>query len=251
MTGRTIYLAYRDGDSSGLAATLREELGRTARLVSADADAGGPMPPLPPDGTVLVLVGTRWLRPAPGGRDQISDALAGVLRSALAAGTPVVPVLFGVPLRDWGSLCDELPPGIGGPLRELTATELRLQTFDADLGDLAATVLADRADGPWTDIPSRAVIEVRAARGGALKWYSNRDKAIRVFVDGTEIGVLTAWAGRLSRTVEPGEHTVQVREGSRFGRRSGITLHVGTDAPATLVCERNILTGALQLEQAG
>jgi hypothetical protein len=93
---------------------------------------------------------------------------------------------------------------------------------------------------------ARTLIRVETAGSGAFDWWTGRDKTLRVLIDGSEAGALTAWNGRFEADVEPGRHTVQIREGALF--KSGmVEATVGRGSAATLVCHRNGFTGGIPL----
>jgi hypothetical protein len=253
-----IYAAYREDDASGAALGLQQELGASSQpiaLILAGARPGVRMPTVPSGAVVFLLIGPRWLRRPENAVPNMTsreDPLLNLIGHSLNNGLPIVPVLCGPQLSAWNGICDELPANIGEPLKGLNAVELRLTSFAADLHDLVRN-LDDGSDGSghWTDGAPQTFISVQAERGGALKWYSNRDKVMQVFVDDIEVGVLTGWSGRLTRAVDPGSHTVQVRQGRLNPSSSPLTVHVEEGTCTALKCGRNIFTGGLTLELAG
>jgi hypothetical protein len=245
-----LYVAYREADTAGAAISLRRELGKFApdvSLVMAVMDPGDHLPEVPVGATVLLLAGRRWVRAdvdTPPYMAEPGDPVAELIRAT--DGVRIVPVLCGVPLAGWSATCRELPPDVGRRLAALNAVELRLQSFAADLRQLLEDLGRDRnGAGPWMDGGPRTVIQVTAGRGGLLKWYSNRNTALRVFVDDAEVGALGGWAGSLMWSVEPGDHTVQIRAGRLNPSSAALCVRVEVGATVALICRRNILTGGL------
>lgn len=72
---------------------------------------------------------------------------------------------------------------------------------------------------------------------------------MRVLVDDAEVGALNGWDGQFDAVVEPGTHTVQIREG--VCKSGAVIVDAARGATATLVCGRNIFTGGVSLEQKG
>ena len=209
------------------------------------------MPTVPSGAVVFLLIGCRWLRRSENAVPNMTsreDPLLHLIGRCLNEGVLIVPVLCGAQLSAWDDICDELPANIGEPLKGLNAVELRLSSFAADLHDLVRK-LDDGSDRPghWTDGAPQTFISVQAERGGPLKWYSNRDKDMQVFVDDVEVGVLTGWSGRLTRAVDPGSHTVQIRQGRLNPSSSPFSVHVEEGTSLVLNISRNIFTSGLTL----
>jgi len=250
-----VHLSYRDDDESGFALRLRRELKRVAADVTVTGEPilPGKRPGAVPRGAImLMLVGTRWLRPAssqPLYFDDARDPLRWQLETAIADGVRIIPVTSQVPLATWPSICAHLPKSLG-PLAHVNAVEIRAQSFSSDLQSLLTSLRGPDRSVPWTEAGQRTLIRLEAEPGGALKWWSSRNIALRVFVDDAEVGGLVAWAGRCETEVEPGRHAVQIREGPMF--KSGVvTVEVARGATVTLVCRRNILTGTVSLSRGG
>jgi hypothetical protein len=249
-----IYAAYREDDASGAARSLQRALGKSSRpiaLILAGARPGVRMPTVPSGAVVFLLIGRRWLRRSENAVPNMTsreDPLLNLIGRCLNDGAPIVPVLCGEQLSSWDAICDELPENIGDPLKGHNAVELRLSSFAADVRDLVRK-LDDGSDGRghWTDGAPQTFISVQAERGGPLKWYSHRDKVMQVFVDDIEVGVLTGWSGRLTRAVDPGSHTVQIRQGRLNPSSSPLTVHVQEGTSLVLNISRNIFTGGLTL----
>lgn len=247
-----LYLCHRVDDDPGFVlhmASRLEALVPHVAVVRGPVPVRGIAPAPPPDATVLLLVGQRWLAPTTDGLPYLAephDPLRAVLRAAESADAVVVPVVFRA--RPWSAICAALPGDVGPGLARLNAATIRHESFDADL-ILLLTDLQAPHDGPWTETAVRTVVEVRAERGGALKWYANSDKAIRVYIDGTEVGALGAWGKRTRQGVEPGPHTVQVRHGTRAKDGPSLGVDVEHGETVNLLCGRNIFTGRLSLER--
>lgn len=101
----------------------------------------------------------------------------------------------------WPSICSHLPKSLG-PLAHVNAFEIRAQSFSSDLQGLLTLLRGPDRPVPWTEAGQRTLIRLEAAPGGALKWWSSRNIALRVFVDDAEVGALVAWAGRFEAAVE-------------------------------------------------
>ena len=243
-----LYLSYRDGDAPGFALHFAAELAKLSRdatLVAAPVGRARPKP-VPNNAIVLLLVGARWLRDQPQGPVRLAapdDPQRALLEHALKDGTVIVPLLFGV--DQWDRLCAELPPSLR-PLGRLNAAPVRPQSFSADVADLLTRLGNPRRDTPWTEAGARTVIRVETADGGLLQWWTGRDKTLRVLVDGTEVGALTAFDGHFDADVEPGRHVVQLREGAFF-KSDAVEVTVGRGVTTTLVCHRNSFTGLVSL----
>ena len=177
-----------------------------------------------------------------------SDPMRRLLEASLRDGHRIVPVLFEVSLSDWGAMCREFPPTLES-LAPRNAVELRSQSFSQDLQLLIDRLRSPDPDVPWTEAESRSVIRVEAAGGGALKWWSNRGMAARVFVDGSDVGSLGAWNGQMDWAVAPGRHTVQVRPGPGSSKSSVLALEIAKGETVAFVCDRNVFTGGLSLRR--
>ena len=111
-----LYLSYREDDASGFALSVQRWLAREApdtRIVSGAICAGAQPAPVPGGSTILLLVGSNWLRSgadAPIHLANAADPQRRVLERALAEGVKIVPLLFQVPLRDWEPLCRQRSP---------------------------------------------------------------------------------------------------------------------------------------------
>ena len=173
-----------------------------------------------------------------------------LLEASLRDGHRIVPVLSEVSLSEWGAMCREFPPTLQS-LAPRNAVELRSQSFSQDLQHLIERLRSPAPDVPWTEAESRSVIRVEAAGGGALKWWSNRGEAARVFVDGAGVGSLGAWNGQMDWPVAPGRHTVQVRPGPGSSKSSVLALEIAKGETVAFVCDRNIFTGGLSLRRKG
>ncbi len=243
-----LYLSYRDGDAPGFALHFGAELAKLSpgtTLVTAPVGRGAAKP-VPKGAIVLLLVGTRWLRDQPGGPVRLAasgDAQRALLEQALKNGTVIVPLLFGA--DPWDRLCAELPSTLR-PLTRLNAVPIRPQSFAADVADLLTRLGDPRRGTPWTETAARTVVRVETTDGGVLQWWTGRDKTLRVFVDGAEVGALTAFDGHFDADVEPGRHAVQLREGPLF-KSDVVEVTVGRGATVTLVCHRNSFTGVVSL----
>jgi hypothetical protein len=140
------------------------------------------------------------------------------------------------------------PPALQA-LAALNAVELRSTSFSQDLQRLIDWLRSP--DRGWTEAESRSVIRVEVGGGGALKWWSGRDKALSVVVDGSEVGSLNAWNGWLEWPVAPGWHKVQIGSG-RLSPKSGVVpVEVAKGETVAFVCDRNIFTGGASLERQG
>ncbi len=250
-----VHFSYRDDDASGLALSLRRELAQLApdiTLTSGPVRAGERPQAVPRDANMLMLIGTRWMRPASNEApyfDDANDPMRLVIEAAIKDSIKIVPVLFQVPLTSWGTLCRELPASLGS-LAQVNAFEIRSQSFANDLRGLLNWLRLPDRIVPWTETGARALIRIEAEGGGALKWWSNRNIALRVLVDNAEVGGLAGWDGRFDTTVEPGRHTVQIREGPIF-KCKAVIVDVALGATISLVCGRNIFTGRVSLKHKG
>ena len=246
-----LYLSYREDDASGFALSVQRWLAREvpdARIVSGAIPAGAQPAPVPGGSTILLLVGSNWLRSgadAPIHLANAADPQRKVLERALAEGVKIVPLLFQVPSRDWEPLCRQLPATLT-VLAKLNAVEIRPQSFPQDLAGLLASLRAPERSTPWTEAGARTIIRVETESGGLLKWWTGRDKTLRVVVDGTEAGALTAWNSHFEAGVEPGRHKVQLREGPFF-KSAIVEVDVSRGSTVTLVCARNGFTGTVSL----
>ncbi|MDQ3980637.1 MAG: hypothetical protein M3314_13960 [Actinomycetota bacterium] len=237
-----LYLTYCD-DQSTLADRLRREFLRldpNVEVIDGTIRSGATPAKVPARATVLMLVGPTWA----GVVNRGSDPQRRFLEASFRGGRRIVPVLFQVPLQAWGPICEGLPETLAG-LAVLNAFELRDHNFSAD-----AQVLLDKlrasTDSPWTENEGRTVIRIDGERGGPFKFYANRQPLL-VFVDGNEVGAVMAWNGHFECTVEPGRHTVQVRQPGHWAPKSEpLAVDVKRGATASLVCERRI-TGGLSL----
>jgi hypothetical protein len=250
-----IHLSYRDGDATGFALSLRRELARLApdvKVTWGAIDASGRQPTLSPGATLLILVGTRWMRPELNAALYFADAsdpMRRLLEAVIENSLKIVPVLFQVPLASWGTICGALPASIS-PLANLNAFEIRSQSFASDLDRLLTWLRSPDQGVVWTEAGMRTLIRVEAEGGGALKWWSNRNTALHLLVDDAEVGALTGWDGQFDATVKPGRHSVQVREGL-LSKSKVVVVEVALGATVTLVCGRNIFTGAVSLNNKG
>ncbi|MGH9308507.1 MAG: hypothetical protein ACRD1U_03990 [Vicinamibacterales bacterium] len=248
-----LYMSYRDGDATGLALNITRELRGSAEfeLVRGLVGTGAP-PPVPRGALILLLIGRRWLGADEKARPPLSDTgdpQRKLLEKAIADRARIVPVLFEVPLRDWSALCARLPPSLK-PISLLNACEIRAQSFSSDLRAMLAGLSAPERPQHWAEAAPRTLIRIETAGSGPLDWWTGRDKTLRVLIDGMEIGALTGWNGRFEAEVEPGRHTVQIREGAVF--KSGIVdATVNRGGAATLVCHRNGFTGGISLASKG
>jgi hypothetical protein len=248
-----LYMSYREGDATGLALNITRELrgSREFELVRGLVGTAAP-PPVPRGALILLLIGRRWLGPDESASAPLSaaaDPQRKLLEKAIADRVRIVPVLFEVPLRDWSSLCARLPASLK-PISLLNACEIRVQSFSSDLRAMLAGLSAPERPQHWSEAPARTLIRVETAGSGALDWWTGRDKTLRVLIDGEEVGALTGWNGRFEADVEPGRHTVQIREGALF--KSGIVdATVSRGSAATLVCHRNGFTGGISLAPKG
>ena len=249
-----LYLSYRSDDASGFALHLTRELGRLAPdvgVVSGEVGTSAGAPAVPPAATVLLLVGKRWLRSAAGSAPHLANAgdpLRRFLESHVKKGTPIVPVLFQLPASQWAQMCAELPKSLGS-LAQHNAIELRPASFAGDLTQLLASLRTPARTVPWTEAGARTLIRVESEGGGPLKWWTAHDKVIRVVVDGTEVGALTGFSSAFEAPVEPGRHTVDVRQGLFF-KSAPVTVDVSRGATVSLVCGRNGFTGTVSLRKA-
>src|SRR5438046_4211188 len=96
----------------------------------------------------------------------------------------------------------------------------------------------------WTEAETSTPILVEAESGGLLKWWSNRDTVLRVLIDETDVGALSGWKGRLETPVEPGQHSVRIRQGP-FMPSSHVMVEVKRGGITTIMCGRNIFTGGV------
>ena len=247
-------MSYRAADAAAFALKLRREWTRLApdvELTPAPIRLDAPAPAVPAGATVFVLVGRQWLRSEPGDPSFLagaSDPMRQLLEASLRDGHRIVPVLFEVSLSDWGAMCGEFPPTLES-LAPRNAVELRSPSFSQDLQRLIDRLRSPAPDVPWTEAESRSIVRIEAAGGGALKWWSNRGVGTRVFVDGSEVGSLGAWNGRLDWPVAPGRHTVQVRPGPGSSKSSVLPLEIAKGETVTFVCDRNIFTGGMSLKR--
>ena len=250
-----VHFNYRDDDASGLALSLRRELARLApdiTLTSGPVRAGERPRAVPRDANMLMLIGTRWMRSAANATsyfDDANDPMRRVIEMAIKNGIKIVPVLFQVPLASWSALCHELPVSLSS-LAHVNAFEIRSQSFAHDLQGLLNWLRLPDRIVPWTEAGVRGMIRIEAEGGGALKWWTNRNIALRVLVDDAEVGGLVGWDGRFDATVEPGRHTVQIREGSIF-KCKAVIVDVALGGTVSLVCGRNIFTGKVSLKHKG
>jgi hypothetical protein len=251
-----IYVAYRTDDAAGLALNISRGWARLApdvALVAGPVGSGASTPVVPPDATILALVGRRWLRSVPGESsffDHEGDALRRLLETALRAGNRIVPILFEVATEQWSRMEGELPPALR-TLVKLDVAELRSATFSQDLQRLVDELRSPNLDVDWTEAESLSIIRIETAEGGPLKWWSNRDQALRVVVDGSEVGSLSAWQGKLDWPVAPGRHTVQVHPGPLSPKSGVVTVELGEGTTVVLECDRNIFTGGASLRRRG
>jgi hypothetical protein len=250
-----IHLSYRDDDAAGFALSLRRELAQLAPdvMLTLGALHAGERPRAVPDrATMLILVCRRWVRPAADAPPYFvdpNDPLRRLLEVAIREGVKIVPTLFQVPLATWGAICGDLPASLR-QLASFNAFEIRSQSFSPDLHRLLTSLRTLDRPVPWTEAVTPTLIRFEAEGGGALKWYSNRKIALRVFVDGAEVGALTGWAGHFHAAVEPGRHTVQIRQGL-ITKSNTVMVEVARGTMVTLICGRNIFTGMVSLEHKG
>ena len=168
-----------------------------------------------------------------------------MLEDAIHRRLRIVPVLFQITLKDWQSMCGDLPSTLRSMSR-FNGVEIRQDPFEADIGRLLGKLREPDRDVPWTEAPARTLIQVESESGGLVKWWTGRDKTLRVVVDGSEVGALTGSSGRIDAAVEPGRHTVQVREG-RFFKGDPVVVDVARGGTVSLVCGRNSFTGTVSI----
>ena len=203
---------------------------------------------LPNGAIVLLIAGTRWFRAGPGAPvllSQAGDPLRTMLEDAIHRRLRIVPVLFQITLKDWQSMCGDLPSTLRSMSR-FNGVEIRQDPFEADIGRLLGKLREPDRDVPWTEVPARTLIQVESESGGLVKWWTGRDTTLRVVVDGSEVGALTGSSGRIAAAVEPGRHTVQVREG-RFFKSDPVVVDVARGGTVSLVCGRNSFTGTVSI----
>ena len=245
-----LYLSYRDDDALGFAFSLARTIGRQApeaAIVSGPVKPGARAQAVPNGAIVLLIAGTRWLRASPDAPAPISqagDPVRTMLEDAIRRRLRIVPVLFQITLKEWQSICDELPSTLQ-PMSRFHGVEIRQEPFEPEIERLLTQLRTDR-EVPWTEAPARTVIHVEAEGGGLVKWWTGRDKTLRVVVDGSEVGALTGFNGRIDAAVEAGRHTVQVREG-RFFKSEALVVDVARGSTVSLVCGRNSFTGTVSL----
>jgi hypothetical protein len=248
-----LYLSYRADDASGFALSLSREIRRQApeaTVVPGRVEPGARAAAIPDGAIVLLIAGTRWLRAAPDAPapiTQAGDPLRTMLEDAMRRRLRIVPVVFQIPLERWQSMCGELPSTLQ-PMSRFHGFEIRQESFQADIERLLGWLRAPDREVPWTEAPARTLIQVESEGGGLVKWWTGRDKTLRVVVDGSEVGALTGFNGRIDAAVEPGRHTVQVREGSVF-KSEAVVVEVARGGTVSLVCGRNSFTGAVSLAQ--
>ena len=246
-----LYLSYRDEDASGFAFSLGREIRRQApeaAIVSGRVEAGARAAAIPDGAIVLLIAGARWLRAAPDAPasiNQAGDPLRTMLEDAIRRRVRIVPVVFQIPLGEWPSMCGKLPATLQSMAR-FNGFEIRQESFEADIDRLLGWLRAPDREVPWTEAPARTLIQVESEGGGMVKWWTGRDKTLRVVVDGSEVGALTGFNGRIDAPVEPGRHTVQVREG-RFFKSEPVVVDVARGGTVSLVCGRNSFTGAVSI----
>jgi hypothetical protein len=246
-----LYISYRDDDASGFALSLSREIKRQApdaTIVSGRVEPGARAGAVPDGSIVLLIAGSRWLRSGTDGPSHFanaSDPLRTLLESAMRRRVRIVPLVFQISLRQWESMCGQLPSSFQA-ISRLNAFEIRQEWFQRDIELLLARLRTPDREVPWTEAADRTVIHVEAEAGSLMKWWTGRDKALRVVADGTEVGSLIAFNGRFEATVEPGRHTVQIRQG-RFFKSDPVVVEVTHGGTASLVAGRNGFTGALSL----
>jgi hypothetical protein len=246
-----LYLSYRTGDASGFAFSLEREIRRQAPdagIVAGPVKPGARAAAIPNGAIVLLIAGTRWLRASPDEAAPISqagDPLRTTLEDAIRRRLRIVPVLFQITLKEWQSMCGELPSTLQSMSR-FHGVEIHQEPFRPDIERLLGELRAPDSDGPWTEAPARTLIQVESEGGGLVKWWTGRDKTLRVVVDGSEVGALTGFNGRIDAAVEPGRHTVQVREG-RFFKSDPVVVDVSRGGTVSLVCGRNSFTGTVSI----
>lgn len=246
-----LYLSYRDDDASGFALSLGREIRRQApetTVVSGRVESGGRAAAIADGSIVLLIASTRWLRATPDAAppiNQAGDPLRALLEDAIRRRVRIVPVVFQIPIGQWQSMCGQLPPSLQ-VMSRFNGLEIRQEAFQADIGRLLGLLKAPDRDVPWTEAPARTVIQVESEGGGPVKWWTGRDKTLRVVVDGSEVGALTGFNGRIDAAVEPGRHTVHVREGRLF-KSEPVVVDVARGSTVSLVCGRNSFTGAVSL----
>lgn len=246
-----LYLSYRDDDALGFAFSLERAIKRRApeaAIVSGPVRRGARAAAIPDGAIVLLIVGTRWLRAsadAPAPISQASDRLRTMLEDAIRRRLRIVPVLFQITLQQWQSMCGELPSTLQSMSR-FHGVEIRQEPFEPEIERLLGELRAPDSEVPWTEAPARTLIQVESEGGGLVKWWTGRDKTLRVVVDGSEVGALTGFSGRIDAAVEPGRHTVQVREGPFF-KSEPVVVDVARGAKVSLVCGRNSFTGTVSI----
>jgi hypothetical protein len=246
-----LYLSYRGDDTSGFALSFGREIRRQApdaTVVTGRVEPGNRLAAIPEGAIVLLIAGTRWLRAAPDAPASINqpgDPLRALLEDAIHRRLRIVPIVFQIPLRQWQSMCGELPSSLQSMSR-FNGFEIRQESFQADIERLLGWLRAPAREVPWTEAPARTVIQVESEGGGLVKWWTGRDKTLRVVVDGAEVGALTGFNGRIDAAVEPGRHTVEVREG-RFFKSEPVVVEVPRGGTVLLVCGRNSFTGTVSI----
>jgi hypothetical protein len=243
----TLYVTHRPGDDAGLGLTLRADLRRLlpGTTVLAAEPRALARASLAPDDVVLVVVGPGSL---PALRADAADPLRQLLARAVREERRIVPVLFQASVDEWLKTCRALPAPLD-TLSSVNLFEIRQQAIPQDIQRLAESLRAPQKAVPWTDTEGRTTIRVEAAAGGPVKW-SNREVGLRVVVDDVEVGALGAWNGSVEVVVEPGRHTVLVRQGP-LARSTPVPVEVARGATASLVCARNVFTGGLSLARKG
>ena len=246
-----LYLSYRGDDASGFALSLGREIRRQApeaTVVSGRIEPGGRAAAIADRSIVLLIASTRWLRvtsDAPAAINQAGDPLRALLEDAIRRRVRIVPVVFQIPLRQWQLMCGELPPALQAMSR-FNGFEIRQESFETDIARLLDSLRAPDREVPWTEAPARTLIQVESEGGGLVKWWTGRDKTLRVVVDGAEVGALTGFNGRIDAAVEPGRHTVLVREGPFF-KSDPVVVDVTRGGTVSLVCGRNSFTGTVSI----
>lgn len=245
-----LYLAYRTTDASGFAFSLQRELKRLApdaTVVAAPAESSPP--PAEQADIVLLLVGSRWLRPSPEEPPYLankSDRIRRLLEDSAASRT-IIPLLFQVPESEWSLMCATLPSQLTW-LARLDATEIQADHFTERVSFIVDSLRSPRQNVPWTEAPRRTLIRFHTESGGVVKWWFDRETRYRIVLDDNEIGAVDGWKGNLDVDVKPGRHIVQVRQGPLF-KSHPLTVEIAPGATVEMLCARNSFTGTVSLSR--
>jgi hypothetical protein len=247
-----LLVVYRAGDSEAwdLSCSLEESLTKV-KPVAAPLGGGKPAPRIPREVTVVVLFGPRGLRTAPGAPSFFSDP-ADPVRQTLeriwqTGNRDIVPVLIDTEVAVWLGACEDLPEPMS-KLGRFDIKEITPKYHDEGVKRLVNDLEAGR--GPsFDDALPRTAINVKTPAGGALTWWELRNSALRLIIDGDDVGAVAARKGTQDVEVGPGTHTVQVRFDGRMARKSApMQVQIAEGETLQLICNVNAFTNGLALE---